>query len=64
MRRYLTAGLDRLSIQQLEDIIADAEVLLEKRRQQAEQAPPAHTLARAHGQAPQISYRGRPSARD
>ena len=59
--------LDRLTVKQLQEVIADAEVLLKKRREQqaraeaeARKPAPADTPHRA----PAIQYRLRPSARD
>ncbi|KAF0810646.1 hypothetical protein A167_00525 [Alcanivorax sp. S71-1-4] len=59
--------LDRLTVKQLQEVIADAEVLLKKRREQqaraeaeARKPAPVDTPHRA----PAIQYRVRPSARD
>lgn len=66
-RKNMAIVLDRLTVKQLQDVIADAEVLLKKRREQqaraeaeARKPAPVDTPHRA----PTIQYRLRPSARD
>lgn len=57
--------LDRLTIKQLQEVVADAEVLLRKRREQqalAEQEALNPAPARTPHRAPSIHYRHRPSA--